>query len=63
MYAYINSLNEEDLNKLLIIFAQSLTLFAEYNFNAVLPLSDIKINDQEPNTRENWFFYFFQNEL
>ncbi len=45
LYHHLSDLNYDDLRKFLIVFSQNLTLFAEYNFNACLPLEDIKINE------------------
>lgn len=45
LFDYLNQLNDTELTKILIIFSQALTLFAEYNFNCVLPLNEIKIRE------------------
>ena len=45
LFVYLNDLNDHELTKLLIVFSQNLTIFAEYNFTDVLPLSDIIIKE------------------
>lgn len=45
LYDHLNQLPNNELKKLIIVFTQNLTLFAEYNFNACLPISDIRITE------------------
>lgn len=45
LYNHLNTLSENDLFKVLVIFSQNLTLFAEYNFNTCLSLNEIRINE------------------
>lgn len=45
LFVYLNALNDNELTKLLIVFSQNLTVFAEYNFTGVLPLSDLIIKE------------------
>jgi hypothetical protein len=44
-YNHLSALNDDELRKLLIVFSQNLTLFAEANFNTFLSLDEIKINE------------------
>lgn len=44
-YQYLANLNDSDLRMLIVVFAQNLTLFSEYNFNVCLPLENIRINE------------------
>lgn len=44
-FSYLNSLDDNEIKKILVIFAQSLTVFAEYNFNAAVKLSDHLISE------------------
>lgn len=39
-FSYLGSLPDDEITKIFIIVAQGLTIFSEYNFNAVLPLTD-----------------------
>jgi hypothetical protein len=38
-HSYLNSLNDDEIKKILVVFAQSLTVYAEYNFNSALKLT------------------------
>lgn len=42
---YLKNLSDDEVTKLLVGFAQALTFFAEYNFNAVLPITSNMISE------------------
>lgn len=44
-FSYLVDLSDEEITKIFIIFAQGLTIFSEYNFNTVLPLTDGMITE------------------
>lgn len=42
---YFKTLNDDEIKKVLVIFAQALTYFSEYNLHSYCSLNDIRINE------------------
>jgi hypothetical protein len=45
LYSHLNNLSEGQLKKLIIVFAQQLTTYAEHNFNGSIPLQAMRIKE------------------